>query len=531
MGTPAGTRGGRGHTMRNSQRLVVAIGCLLAAAAQALPPSPGPQVELFLSGATAQDEALENLVLLKDGLSGAPNLCQPGTLDIYRGQIDGTAKRIYYCRLAGRVAGVEAGVRVALHKSSGGSGEGVAPLVDGTRVQYLNLASLAAAGACDGARPIPARGDFAAYTEHTNCRGTAQAVVPTAGLSDVEPELVVPGTKGLHVRAQNQIVWGLPVTKNLRNALQAAQGLVANTVPHDDPSRDREEMMPNLTRAQVAAIFSGSLTRWDQFVDPQGTPLPASKSLAARAAANPDAAGVSPGAYRPAPRTGDSIYVCRRIASSGTQASFELHYLRRRCVTGAPAFVTPDDGSDVERGGPVEKLVRIPQPAGRVYAGIGSGDVRACLDAHEHHNRWAVGLLSTENRGNNGANEFRYVKVDGAAPTLLNGALGRWPHVSEQSIQWQQSREAEFDASRTGGLLQFIAVNMGLPRVIRSLNSGFVHPFGDGGYLAPASSGFKPAALPLTATAIRDNPVSMVSKSMNRLNNCVDPVSVGRSQL
>src|SRR5215510_14356805 len=86
--------------------------------ASALPPLPAPQVELFLSGATAQDEALENLMRLTSGISGAPNICEPGSLDIYRGKINGTAKRVYYCRTTAAIPGVPAGMRLAVHKSS-----------------------------------------------------------------------------------------------------------------------------------------------------------------------------------------------------------------------------------------------------------------------------------------------------------------------------------------------------------------------------------------------------------------------------
>src|SRR5262245_49962328 len=102
-----------------------------AGTAAALPPAPAPQVELYLSGATAQDEALENLMRLKPGIPGASNLCEPGTLDIYRGKIDGTAKRVFYCRTSGNVPGLPAGLRLAVHKSSGGSGEGVTPVSGG----------------------------------------------------------------------------------------------------------------------------------------------------------------------------------------------------------------------------------------------------------------------------------------------------------------------------------------------------------------------------------------------------------------
>jgi hypothetical protein len=499
--------------------------------AEALPPIPGPQVELYVSGSSAQDEALENLIRLTSGVAGAPNLCEPGTLDIYRGAISGTVNRVFYCRTSRNVPGLAAGLRLAIYKSSGGSGDGVTPVSAATGARFIDLAKLPQVSACLVGQAARATADLAAYGNHTGCDGEGRSSVPRAGLSDVNPELVGGVSAPLTVRAQNQIVWGLPVSKNLRNALQTLQGLVRSTVPHDDPSRDTEEAMPTLARAQVAALFSGAIKSWDDFYDSQGAPLTRSALLAPGPPADPDASGASPGAYRPDRATGASVYICRRIASSGTQASYEVHYLRARCEADAPSFVVPNDGSDLKNGGDPNRLVRIAHPAGRVFAGLGTADVRECLDAHAQFNRWAVGILSTESVGNNGNRKFRFVKVDGAAPTLLNAYLGRWPHVTEQSMQWRRSYDPMLTTTSEGRVLGFIATNLGLPRVIAALDTGFVHPWGQGGYLAPATSGFPSSNPPITAETLRLNPVGGLTRSLGRLNDCGEPLVIRRSQL
>jgi hypothetical protein len=165
-----------------------------------------------------------------------------------------------------------------------------------------------------------------------------------------------------------------------------------------------------------------------------------------------------------------------------------------------------------------------------VFAGVGTAEVRECLDAHHHFNRWAVGLLSTENVGDNGGREFRYLKVDGSAPTLLNAAFGRWSHVTEQSLQWRRSFDGALTTSNEGRVLAFIARHMAAPRVIAALNSGFVHSWGQGGYLAPPSGGFPPPKPPITAESLLVNPVGSLSLSVGRLNNCADPVLAGPAQ-
>jgi hypothetical protein len=492
--------------------------------AGALAPTPPPQIELYISGSSAQDEALENVIRLPAGVPSAPALCEPGTLDIYRGTIGGTANRVFYCRTSRAIAGVQDGLRLAIYKSSGGSGEGVTPVSGATPLPFLDLAKLPSSPACTSGQPIKATAELAAYTNHTGCNDSAKLARPRAGLSDVNPELVGGVTAPLTVRPQNQIVWGLPVSKNFRNALQTIQGLVPSGVPHDDPLRDTEASMPSLARAQVVAIFAGAIRSWDQFYDSKGAPLTQSSLLAPGPPRDPEASGASPGAYRPDANTGSTVYICRRIATSGTQAAYEVHYLRARCEANALQFLAPNDGSNLTSGGDVDHLVRIPRPAGSVFAGVGTADVRDCLDAHAQFNRWAVGLLSTENIGNNGNRKFRYVKVDGVAPTLLNAYLGRWPHVTEQSMQWRKSFDASITTTPEGRIVEFLATNLGLPKVISALNSGFIHSWGQGGYLAPASSGFAAPKPPVTAESLRLNPVGGLTLSLGRLDDCREPL-------
>jgi hypothetical protein len=500
-------------------------------AALALPPAPAPQVELYLSGSSAQDEALENLIRLPAGVAAAPGLCERGTLDIYRGTLEGTSNRVFYCRSSGDVAGLPPGQRVAIYKSSGGSGEGVTPVSAARALPFLDLARLPQTPGCQSGQAVKATAELIAYTNHSGCDGAAKPRVPRAGLSDVNPELVGGVTVALTVRPQNQIVWGLPVSKNLRNALQTIQGLVPSSVPHDDPSRDSEASMPSLARAQIAALLSGAIRSWDDFYDSRGTPATRSSLLAPGPPRDPEASGASPGAYRPDGRLGATVYICRRIAASGTQAAYEVHYLRARCEANALTFLAPNDGSNLVSGGDVNRLIRIADPRGSVFAGVGTADVRDCLDAHAQFNRWAIGLLSTENVGNNGNRKFRYLKVDGVAPTLLNAYLGRWPHVTEQSMQWRKSFDQSLTTTTEGRVLAFLATNLGLPRVIAALNSGFVHSWGQGGYLAPATSGFPSPKPPVTAEALRLNPVGGLTRSLGRLDDCHAPVVIRPSSL
>ena len=288
--------------------------------------------------------------------------------------------------------------------------------------------------------------------------------------------------------------------------------------------------MPSLTTPQITSIFAGTIVDWDQLYDAEGTGLSQSQSLPAAPPGRPNLSGTTPGAYRPDADFGNAVYVCRRIRNSGTQAAYEVHYLRQRCLPSAPAFVDPDDGSNLSSGGDPATLVRRDDPRGRVFAGVGTADVRACLDAHDDHNRWAIGMFSTENIGNNAAREFRHIKVDGHAPTLLNAHLGRWGHISEPSLQWRTEDANEFMATEAGMIWNFIKSNLGLPEVLSSVNMAFRHPWGQGGYLAIPKNGITMPLPPVDDQTMLRYPISSLSKTDgSAVDNCNLPLLRGAS--
>jgi hypothetical protein len=513
-------------------RFFAILALCAAAPCLAVPAGEKPEIELFISGASAQDELLENVMRIRSGVDGIPNICAEGTLDIYRTVIAGTSKRVFYCRTSENIPGVEPGRRLAVHKSSGGSGEGAGPLVFRELIPFIDLASIAGQDGCKNDSRIVFTGNLAGYTNHTFCRRISILAAPSVGISDVEPALLGRISLGLTLTSMSQLVWGMPVSKNFRNALQAIQGLVPSSVAHDSPVREIEDNMPSLTTQQIASIFAGTIVDWNQLYDADGTGLSRSASLPGSPPGRPNLSGTTPGAYRPDASTGDKVYICRRIRSSGTQASYEVHYLRQRCLPAAPGFVDPDDGSSLNDGGDPAELVRRDDPKGRVFAGVGTSDVRACLDAHDDHNRWAIGMFSTENIGNNSGKEFRHIKVDGHAPTLLNAHLGRWGHISEPSLQWRTEDAENFMATEAGMVWTFIMRNFGLPQVLSSVNMEFRHPWGQGGYLAIPKNEIEMPELPVNDQTMARYPISSLSKTNNdAVDNCNLPLIRGASSV
>lgn len=488
----------------NMKKISAAVAATLAgvvsSAAFALPASqynstPGDTLDVFVSGASAQDGALERLFR---------NSCDAGTLDIYRA---GSNQRVLFCRISNAgVAGFPvAGQKVAIHKTSiGGSGNGVQPVANQTTMNFIDMnaiksGAITCTGTASVAAETPVTGvTFAGYTDHTGCGSTSgtRAAVPDAGISDVEPALVGASESEisrLNVQSQNAVVFGVPVTEALRNALQQAQGLVVGA--------EDEANMPSLSKAQIASIYNGGITDWTQLVDATGTDL-------ASAATNPPA--------------NTQVYLCRRVSTSGTQASFEVYMLAQRCVSGVAPMLSGNDGGVVG--------------AGTVNEGSGTGNVISCLNTHDGANRWAVGLFSTENvetnavAGVNDGNVWRFIKINGAAPSLLNTANGKNDFFMEQSIQWRNAASGNGLAGLKLTLLQDVAANAGSPSIIRAVNNGFKHSWGDGGVMALVTNGHVPTApvagSPLTATAVSENPVLTSTKSpQGAPNNCQTPVT------
>lgn len=446
-----------------SAAVLAATGCLAATGAFALPLAQydGSVLEVFVSGASAQDKALERLFAVQ---------CNAGSLDEYMIAGD-TNQRMMFCTVSSSgVPGFPGGgQKVAFYKSSvGGSGNGVQPVANQTAVPFLNRTTLSSCSAT----VVPSSGGIPSYNLQT-CNGSTTNRVPVAGISDVEPALFGASTSDiakLNVFSQNQVVWGVPITKALRDRLQTLQGLAVGS--------ETEANMPSLSREQVAGLYSDFFLGWSDLVNASGTPVAASGSAL------------------------DPIYMCRRVPSSGTQASFDAMFLKNRCLSGAPTMPTAAANP------------------GRVNEGSGTGNVVSCLGTHNAAGRYAIGLFSTENVED--AN-WRFIKVDGVAPSLVNVAKGHYPFFSEQSIQW---RKPGFNppSGLTATLLTNVKNEAGSPAIIRSLNASFTHSWGHGGLLALPTI-HTPASAPFTQANVANIPVSTQTKSpFGQPNNCLEPV-------
>ncbi|MCQ8103513.1 hypothetical protein NP590_05290 [Methylomonas sp. SURF-2] len=501
----------------------VALASLAGFSQGALAHAPGvtPDLEIFMSGATAPDKGLKALFT---------SMCTPGTLDIYRddpgaASTKGRNHNAFFCTVSASEipnltvnGSAVTSAKILFHKrSQGGSAQGVNPLIDGVAIAHMRIDN----GNCTNV----GSGNWDCNAAGANLVN----VVSDAGVSDVEPKLFVGPNKPSNASAVNpaqadavltvvpaaSLIFGVPVTDNLYIALQKAQGLL------DAPSSCSagaytEACMPSLSKEQVATLVSGQIKRWNEF-SVNGTAL---TTLTAGMTYTDDT--VNPPVVRNVTPSDTKLHFCKRIDGSGTGAQMYAKFLNNPCST---AGLDPDWGGSA-LAGPVKHEVS------------GSGDMELCLTDFARGTNtakkvtstnpdvfttdvnpslatgWAIGMQSLENNATH-TRPYRFVKVDGVAPTLENVFKGRYMDWVEYTFQY---RKAISQDKKT--VIAQIAKDAGAPSIIATeLNSGFVHPFGPSGYLANGNNFSYSHTLNLNAPV---NPYSHEVKGS--LSNCQVPV-------
>lgn len=367
---------------------------------------------------------------------------------------DGDDHRAYACTLKDNTNGFPAGTKVVVHKrDAGGSSQGVANIAvqgtaDARRFQaHLNVLDN---GTCvRTANPSPVT-DF--QLPSYVCSTTSDQI-SHAGISDVEPALLQQSVNlsgaAVDVSVLNskpfvQGIFGVIVNKSAYAALQAAQGLA----PVDSP------LLPNGTEAEKAArkaAFEANIP---------SLPSTFVRSAFTSGGGATGLASAQRGWNLVIPTTVDSkvvgktVNVCRRNAGSGTQATLNAFFANNPCGSGsASSFVVQGvTGTIGVKGSSV------------AVASFGSaGGVETCVGetvenaVHADGKAYGVGYLSRENNpfANGGDKGYRYVKLDGVAPTRTNALTGIYPVVYDSTIQWNSVTVAA--SSEMEGFLNGVA--------------------------------------------------------------------------
>ncbi len=467
--------------------------------------------EIFLSGSSAAQPFIESL-LTSSKVPAANRICDSSKL-IYKFSDTATVgkdQNAYLCVLNTAnpaLKGLAAGKTELLiyKRNNGGSAQGVNPVVADTAIDFLKV---------DDAANCTKISDGAAGASFTklNCNYTAGNALlsnpqkPDFGMSDVDPaqffgqntpagyEPITPeDVSKLTVKAAGALVFGVPVTKKLRNAMQQAQFGKTNACV----GKDTVACMPSLSSAQIASIFTGKLNSWKQLK-----------------LGNTDLFTNASAENKPA---SDRLHVCRRTNGSGTGAQFGIKFLNYPCSSVATA--------------PASETGALPETVAKaqVHENSSSGAVSECLSELDSGTntvgtsfdqsrypgvRWAIGVQGTEHNAS-GSFDYRFIKIDGIEPTLNQVARGKYKDWVELTYQYNTSHL--FDASEKA-IVDEIIKQAGNPIVMAATNLAAVHLWGQGGFLATPQLFKAPASGTLNAA----NPINPFSHGTTdaSTNNC-----------
>ena len=479
--------------------LVTAL--LAAAAAPSFALVPGaegnsnPVLHVYGTGATAIDKQLKQLV---------KTICKAGTLDIFTDDVtkpEGNKYSAYYCVVSPtEVPGITATYNLMIHKNSnGGSFNGVGPVADSLIEDQMVIA-----GNCGAA---PAGSDAGTPVWACNKANVDNTQIPDFGIADVEPGLWAKlnqsfTASNLVSTAMNGNTFGIPVTKALRDALQTAQGLPSGSELAAD--------QPNLSRADVASILAGNITSWDQF-KVNGVALPANSLVAP---------------------VNKRVQVCRRVDTSGTQAQANVFFHNYPCDSSASktandntSFSSVGDGKTAD-----DNLNPLPASSAVVHAFEGSGGVSDCLSVLQDANAWGVGILSTERS----SSKYRFVKIDGALPSLKNVANNTYGDWYTSTIQWRAPAAPNAPTGDKLKVLELIRNDASSPAILAQINASFTQSWTTGpGEVGLVALPYKPSVTNKVFSVA--NPVATASREGKTgtgiPNSCKTPLIVNNAEI
>lgn len=361
--------------------LALAVAALSAGAAQAAYTDTATNV--YLTGASA----IRNNVA-----ASIKKVCTAagGSLTVYKNGSATTslANQMAYVCSAG-MAGTP--ITTVYHTTTGGSLNSILGMSNDVNKQQIpvNIASASCAAAV-----VPTSGALKDFTVRANCANEAAASPSDGGFSDVEyqpvreqVDILTNATDGFTIAdvtpgatfvAQ---AFGIGVSESLYKGLQKAQGLSTDSTPAGPciPGDPLPACQPTLSRGDIVSLINNNTF------------------AAQKNGAENLATGLTVGA---------PIEYARRVTTSGTQSSAQIHFLGKGCLTGPNFGEFPVIGDEVAVG-----TTKNYGTFFKVSANSGTSDVIAKLGGAGY----VFGVVSAENRAPTTTTGWKFVKLNGVA--------------------------------------------------------------------------------------------------------------------
>lgn len=524
--------------MNNLKKLTIALG--LVASSQlchALTPwaDGAPDLVVYTSGGPALDAAFAKIV--------SSTLAAANSVDVFSdvaatGTIGGRWQAFYFTG-SSHLGTTLAGKKIILEKRTYGSGGyGVVPLYanngQGLPLEHLNIASLGAtAWDADGTTGKK----WKKALTGSNASTYLTKAISDAGFLALDPvALLKPGTENYPEQVKELIsgdfeanwpldlsktpdnftvigtggyVYGVEVTEDLYRVLQAAQQKSGVLPASITIGSYNDAAMPSLSRNFLASILAGKINHWGQIKvveQATGTALPLTDpsilTLAGVTAPPLNKDGVSP------------VGVGRRNKGATTAVVAYARLLGYPFTprSNPPAANTPN--TDDSFAAPIVKsptslgatdLLLIDWQTGTNVSGLNPTMTKL----------WGIAITGGDRDPGTtaagvGGKPWRYIKVDGAAPTIENVAAGVYPLWAEGTVLYPTEKASDPQWGLKKALLKVFAEDMGSPTLAKSVNS--ILTFGVSGIFATTKDprGFK-ASVPFDP----NNPVVPMT------HNCV----------
>jgi ABC-type phosphate transport system substrate-binding protein len=406
--------------------------------------TPATTTDVFLAGSSAVDLGLTKFI--------AAHLCKANSLDAYRTDSGSTTEYLFLCTSS--VTGTL--TNLAIHKYTTSSSDGVGGVLNGASAfKYLQVSDVTAATACPIANTVvPAVGAIApetgipAYnswscgvTMGTSGIGTLSQT-NSFGFADMDPTQFTSAANATQLTTvyPYTLIFGIPVTVTLRNALQTKQGLTSGS--------ETEANMPSLTSQQLAGILTGNLTDWA-----------ASFGLPSSAFTGGDT----------------NIYTARRSNGSGTTRVIDTNLVGDFCVSGAPAIFT-------NLAAPQGTTTGAGCASGVYTAQLGtSDDMALCVTNWDTAGVGGVGYLSTDYvPAAAPAHGYRFIKIDGVTPKLASAEEGQYKIWGEASLMYNTAANPVSNAAQNA-VYSALKTEFSTPQFVAEVDSELVQPYGTAG--------------------------------------------------
>jgi hypothetical protein len=503
--------------------LAIAVSLLAGAqSAHALTPwvNGNAEVEIFTSGGAAQDRALEEAV--KFGLAA------PGTIDVFEDSLpDGSrvGNRFigWYFTGANNLPNGLAGKRIYVAKRNlGAAGYGVVPLAGNIGLDQLDIfltssngfvgSSQSAAWVTNGSQK------WKPVAGITNTAGTSgqsawsnyliQNQLSDGGFTGVDaPALLTPGTdnypeqvrepstnantanwsndltpadlaaNGIARVPTGGLVYGVGVPLDFYKVLQVAQ-YKSGQLPADTLSNigkyDDEQYIPTLSRDFLASLLAGKIADWKdvKIVD---------RSVAGEptiALTDPTITGTAGVALPPLTK----VAIGRRNKGAAISAVSYVKVLGYPYVEGASAPRPATVNSAAIDNGATAPIAKNPGGANATDSLLTDWQNGTNTSTFNPSTKkfWGFALHGGD-RNANVSQPWRYVRIDGAAPTIANVANGSYPLWAEGEVL---IRPASAIGADKVAALEVFANALANVSVLKSVNTNAVLPFGQSGVFA-----------------------------------------------